>query len=188
VPLFRREKLHERLAREGGLGETLAPEPVEAVPRWSPTNLHGTPHRPRRWDAVTAVEAADIPGDEISFIALADGSIVTDEEVPQGALEPLADAIEERIDPPYRAEAVRRHDHVWAVAARRIDIAELPGVDGDEIALTVSEEGRRFLVDGAYSFGTVPKLEHIAGARFSSYVAEATRLDGDLWELRITPL
>ena len=46
----------------------------------------------------------------------------------------------------------------------------------------------RFLVDGSDDFGSSPELERIAGLRFPSYVAEATRLDGDLWEIRITPL
>ncbi len=188
--LFRREKLHERLAREAGVGDSLPAdsEPVDAVARWSASNLHGIPHRPRRWDAVVAVDATGLPRDDLSFAALPDGSLVADEDVSDGALELLAAAIEERLAPPYRAEAVRRHDDVWAVAGRRIEVAELPDIEGDEVALTMSEEGRRFLVDGSYDFGSSPELERIAGLRFSSYVAEATRLDGDLWEVRITPL
>ena len=32
------------------------------------------------------------------------------------------------LDPPYRAEAVRREDGLWAVASRRIEVIRLPDV------------------------------------------------------------
>src|SRR6266536_2641808 len=170
MSFFKREKLHERLAREGGLGRPLGSDPIDTTPRWGVTGIHGVP-RPRRWDAVVSAESPALPGDSAAFVALPDGTLVVDEVV----------------DPPYRAEAVRQGDDVWAVAARRIDVVELRDVDGDELSLTVRDGGRRFLVDGNHGFGTVPELERIAGARFDSYVAEATRLDGDLFELRLTP-
>jgi len=187
MSFFKREKLHERLAREGGLGRPLGSDPIDTTPRWGVTGIHGVP-RPRRWDAVVSAESPALPGDTAAFVALPDGTLVVDEDVPEGALGPLADALDEVVDPPYRAEAVRQGDDVWAVAARRIDVVELRDVDGDELSLTVRDGGRRFLVDGNHGFGTVPELERIAGARFDSYVAEATRLDGDLFELRLTPL
>lgn len=187
MPLFRREKLHERLARTGGLEQELGPEPVDTHPRWGATGIHGVP-RPRRWDAVVAAQAPGLEGDEARFVALADGSLVIEEDAPEGSLEPLADALDDLISPPYRAEAVRREGDVWAVAARRIELVELSGTEGDELSLTIGEAGRRFLVDGNHGFGSVPELERIAGARYGSYVAEATRIDGDLFEFRLTPL
>jgi hypothetical protein len=187
VPLFRRERLHDRLAREGGLGRPLGSEPIDTTPRWGVTGIHGIP-RPRRWDAVVAAESPDLPGERVSFVTLTDGSLVVDEDVPEGALEPLAEALDEAVDAPYRAEAVRQDGPIWAAAARRIEVVELPDVEGDELSLTVQDGGRRFLIDGNHGFGGSPELERVAGARYDSYVAEATRLDGDLFELRLTPL
>ena len=48
VPLFRREPLHERLAREGGLDPR--PLPEAGPPGWMETGIHGVP-RHREWDA-----------------------------------------------------------------------------------------------------------------------------------------
>ena len=47
--LFRRESLHERLAREGGVAE-----PSGVPPAWDATGIHGVA-RPREWDLVTTV-------------------------------------------------------------------------------------------------------------------------------------
>jgi len=133
-------------------------------------------------------EAPGLTGKERSFVALPDGTLLVDDDIPDGVADPLAQAVETRIRPPYRAEAVRREGEVWAVAAKRIEIVELPDVDGEELTLTVTEEGRNLVVDGAPPFGSVPALERIAGARFGSYSAHTARLDDDLFELRLTPL
>ena len=44
------------------------------------------------------------------FTSLPDGTLLVEEDVPDGALSPLADAIEASINPPYYAEGVRRDD------------------------------------------------------------------------------
>jgi hypothetical protein len=54
--------------------------------------------------------------------------------------------------------------------------------------LTMQDGTRSLTVDGSPEFGSVPPIERLAGERFDSYVATANRLDGDLWEVRITPL
>ena len=61
-------------------------------------------------------------GDIVHFVALPDGTLVVEEDEPDAALTPLADAVETSIPPPYRAEAVRRGPEAWAVAASRITI------------------------------------------------------------------
>jgi hypothetical protein len=111
-----------------------------------------------------------------------------DEDVPEGSLAPLAEAVEGVLEPPYRARGVRKSEHVWAVGALRIEVAELPGTPGDEIDLAVQAGTRTVAVDGEQVFGGVPALERVAGARYDEYVAHAERLDGDVFEIRVAPL
>jgi hypothetical protein len=182
--------------REGGLGQA----PAEWEPRNPGLRLLGNAaaldsagitglHRPREWDATATTEAAGVEGDEVSFVALPDGSLVVDEEAGDKPLAPLADAIEEQLRPPYRARGVRRSGDVWAVAANAIQVVDLgPDVEGDEIEL-VSRAGERTLtVDGARAFGGVPALERLAEAQSADYVVHAIRIDGNLWEVRVAPL
>jgi hypothetical protein len=181
---FRRDRpLHEQMAEEGGLD--LGPEPSEtgrgpsrlaglmhgladgfltAPPdefgNPSPlgeVGVHGVP-RARKWDVVASARA-ELPVDEVHFTALPDGTLIVEEDVPDGALTPLAEAIEVTLNPPYRAEAVKREDEVWAVAASRIRVREFPETEADELELV--EDGN---------------------------VVIGRRLDGDLFEVDVTPL
>jgi hypothetical protein len=192
LPLFRREKLHERLAREGGLDDggssKSVPEPIDVGPPVPGVpGYHGV-QRPRRWDAVVMAEAPELPGTEVTFVVLPDGSVIIDDELPEPAIEPLAEELDAVVEAPYRVEAVRRHGDVWAAAARRIELLEIPGVEGEDLMLTMQEGTKTLAIDGLPEFGTVPELERLASERFGSYVAEAKRLDGDLFEVRISPL
>jgi hypothetical protein len=184
VGFFRRGRpLHERLAEEGGLELGSEPDETGRAPSrlaglmhgladgflsappdefGNPSPLgevavHGVP-RARRWDVV-ATARAELPGDEVHFSALPDGTLVVDEDVPDGSLTPLAEAIEATLNPPYRAEGVRRGDGVWAVAASRIRVREFPEAEDDELEL---------VEDGSIVIGH--------------------RLDGDLFEIQVTPV
>lgn len=184
---WRRATLHERLAREGGLvpGE---PPPHDVHPRWGETGIHGLA-RPREWDAVAVVEAPGLQAAEVRFIALPDGTLLVEDECDEAALAPLAEALEGSLHPPYRAEGVRRSESQWAVAARAIEVSELPeDVPGEEIELSVRGDERALVVDGLPSFGSVPALERLAAGRFHDYAVRAERLDGNFWEVRIAPL
>jgi hypothetical protein len=198
VGLFRRGKpLHERLAEAGNISLDLqapaprlgqAPEPPgwDGAPRGEP-GIHGVP-RPRRWDSVATAEAPALQGDAVHFVALADGTLVVEEDEPEGALAPLADAVEAEVPPPYRAESVRRGPTTWAVAASRIAIVEVEGLRGDEAELVVTRETRTLHVDGRPVFGSAPALERAGQAAGAEYVVRATRVDGDLWEVEAAPL
>jgi len=134
--------------------------------------------RARRWDAVAAADAPGLAGNESEFVVLPDGTLLGEPTQVQ-----LADALD--LEPPYRAEAVRREGNLWAVAARRIDVVEIAQrIDGDSIELTVTEDERTLIVDGVRTFGSVPELERPQ----RSYAVRADRLDGDLWEVRASPL
>ena len=162
--LFRRSRpLHERLAEEGELDIGKEPRAPRAFSGFlheaaaDMVGIHGVA-RPRQWDVVASA-TADLPGDQVRFVALPDGTLVVDEDVPDGSLLPLAEAIEGSVRPPYRAEGVRHEDRVWAVGARRIEVRAFPGHEGDELEL---------VEDGAAVIGR--------------------RLDGDLFEVEVTPL
>ncbi len=180
-PFWRREEpLHEKLAREGGLVER---PPLDPSSRWDEVGIHGV-HRQRAWDAVATAEAPDLDGDQAVFVALEDGTLLS--ETDDLDIEPLADALERTIEAPYRAEAVRREDGLWAVAARRITVAEVPEeVAGDSVTISIRDGERTVAVDGAKAFGSVPTLERLAG---DDAVLTARRLDEAYWEIEVSPL
>ena len=194
--LFRRRKtLHERLADAGGITDGLTePEPGLAAdaPGWDgeqrgEPGIHGVP-RARRWDTVASAEAPALKGDTVHFVALADGTLVVDEDEPDGALSSLAEAVEQAIPPPYRAEAVRKGPETWAVAASRIAVAQVPGLTGDQVELTSTREGRVLRIDGRTTMGSARELERLGETEGTEYVVLAKRLDGDLWEVEATAL
>jgi hypothetical protein len=180
----RREPLHARLAREGGL--QMPPE--NPGPHWGEVGIHGIA-RPREWDAVVTVEAPALRGDELRFVVLEDGTLLIEEGVDGDDPTPLADGLEGALGAPYRVEARRRSATTWAVGARRIDVVQLDeAVDGDELSLTVHGGARELLVGGRPGFGSIRGLERWAAERYESYALTAERLDGDLWEVRAAPL
>ena len=187
----RREPIHRRLAAAAGLsldgGQTSAPGPAAAPPGWDgeqrgEPGIHGVP-RARRWDAVATADAPDARGDAVHFVALPDGDLLVDEDQPDGALAPLADALEEQLAPPYRAEGVRRDGSLWGVAGRRIAVVREPALEGEEAELVVTSEGRSLTVDGRPHVARAPALEDAAAGDGAEYVVRARRLDGDLWEV-----
>ena len=146
-----------------------------------------TAARPRRWDAVVSAEAPGIRGDDVGFVALPDGSLIVDWGEGEGDLTPLADAVEARLPAPYRAQAVHRGEGVWAVAARKVDVATFQS-EGDEITLAQHDGTRTLTVDGAATSGRIPELEHVGEREGRSYAVRARRLEDDLWEVQADPL
>jgi hypothetical protein len=197
---FRREKaIHEQLAEEAGLDiDGLGDELAAGAARDSletnvpmPSDLlavHGIP-REREWDAVASAQAPDLSGEHVEYVALADGTLVVDEDVPEGSLSALADALEGQISPPYHGYAFWQQDEVWAVAAKRVQIVEVPeDVPGDEVELAVNNGALSTVVDGEESRAEIPSLEGFASQQFGSFVLRASRLDDLLWEVTVIPL
>ena len=172
--LFRRESLHEKLAREGGLVDSPPSEDRRAP--WDKAGIHGV-HRPREWDDVATV-LTHLAGDSAQFVVLEEAIVI--EEGPDDVA-PLAEAIS--LEAPFRAEAVRRTEGVWAVAARRIEVLRIPLQDGQELEQTRHGGELTFLVDGERRFGSIPALE-----RDRDYTVRAQRLQGDLWEVEASLL
>jgi hypothetical protein len=170
--IFRRRTLNEQLLRKAGLfdgGE-------DTRQPWDKAGIHGV-HRPREWDDIATL-AAELEGERAEFVVLDDKVIV--EYGPMG-VETLAGAIS--LDPPYRAEAVKREDGLWAVAARRIEVVILPDVTGRELEQAHHGGERTLVVDGQRRFGSIPALE-----RQGDYAVRGRRLDGDRWEIEASLL
>ena len=195
--LFRRRPLHEQLAERGGLEHALdggAPRgPAAAPPGWDgeqrgEAGIHGVP-RARRWDTVATTDAAGLRGDAVHFVATGpDGTLIVEEDEPDDGVRSLAAAVEQAVQPPYRAEAVRRGERVWAVAARRIEVVHEPDVRGDEALLVLGPVGASLTVDGRTTIARAPALERVGAELGAERVVRARRLDGDLWEVEAAPL
>ena len=122
-------------------------------------------------------------------MALEDGTLIVDDDLPDDALSPLADALGGQIRPPYHGYAFRQEEDVWTVAAKRVQIVEVPeDVPGDEVDMSVNNGSRTLVVDGAESRVEVPSLETFASQQFGSFVVHASRLDDTLWEVTVLPL
>jgi hypothetical protein len=177
----RREPLHRRLARVGGL------EPPDPRPAWQETGIHGL-QRPREWDVTIAVDAPEIEANAARWVTLPDGTILV-EEGPDESLQPLADAVEGRLAPPYRARAARQVGGRWAVQASRIEVLELPDApEAETLDLARNEGATTYSADGRRIFGTLPALERRGEHEGRDYAVHAERLDGDLWEIRAAAL
>lgn len=188
VGLFgRREPLHVRLAREGGLEARDDTQQIDPRPAWQEAGIHGIP-RAREWDATVTVDAPDVEGDRAMFVTLPDGSLLV-EDGPDTSLEPLAAAVEQELPAPYRAQAVRQNERLWAVQARRLDVLKIKETpEGDTLDLTHTRDETELKADGQRIFGSVRALEERGAREGREYSVHAERLDGDLWEVKAAAL
>jgi hypothetical protein len=161
--------------------------PHDTRPRWGEAGIHGI-HRFREWDALVRVTGVELDVDEVRFVALDDGTLVVDGDEDLD-LAPLAEAIEQELQLPYRAHAVRADDDAWTAAAEAIELVELPReLEGEQLELTVRQGERMLIVDGAPAFGDTSELDQLGAERGDDYVVPASRVDGDLWDVRVLPL
>jgi hypothetical protein len=209
--IFRRrqdETLNEQLLHEAGLDseadtgepEADAVEPEHPDPTdpfagtYAAQNVLGlwtrAMARPGEYDAVVSVHAPEIQGDTAEFATLENGDMIVDTEQGDADLSPLADAVEKQhVERPYRVVARRGEDDLWSVAARGIDVLRLDFAGGDEIELASVDGQIDLNVDGEPSSARIPELEQAGeAANGEDYVVQAERLDGDLWEVRASPL
>jgi len=202
VGLFRRrtETLNEQLLREAGLdpAHTLGnptpppepePEPLDP-PNFSTGDInlgHGRRGRPPEWDTVATARVPGLVGDHVEFTTLPNGDLVVEQEKGDGDLAPLADAVERRVDPPYRAVATRQDGDLWGVGAKRIQVARIPFPEGDRLELSWNGANAELRVDGDEpSEATIPpELWDLGRTVGASFFVEAMRIDGDLWEVRV---
>jgi hypothetical protein len=162
--------------------------PVDPGREWLAAGITGL-QRQREWDAVVTAEGDGAPGDEVAFVALADGTVVVESEAASDTGR-FAAALAETIAPPYRALAVKRPE-VWAVGAVAIEVERLdPDPRGDELELTWNGSELELTIDDLPAEPSqAAALQRLAAARMNgAYAAHAHRLRGDLWELSVLPL
>jgi hypothetical protein len=196
VGLFRRkETLNEKLLRDAGLDPaSLLGDRADAALAPPPSTLatlgvpDGTGVGPSEWDACVTVAAAGLPGQRVGFTALPGGDLLVEEEEGAGDLTPLADALEQHVPPPYRAVAARQEGDLWAVGAKRIEVARIRFAGGDALELSRKDSWEELRVDGEPSDAHVPELRQLGERAGADFYVKAERLDGELWEVRVNPL
>lgn len=189
----RDEPLHEKLAREGGLDFPRAVQDLAGPldprhPFWQVAGIHGV-HKAREWDTVVAAEAPKLPGDELDFVVLEDGTLIVDLDLPDDAVSPLADALDDQLEAPYHAYAHRREGDVWVAAAVVVDVVEVgEEIDGDSIEIIARDGEHQTAIGGELVDRRIEPLEALGAEDFESYFLEATRIDATLWEVTVNPL
>jgi hypothetical protein len=141
----------------------------------------------RTWDAVVSTHAGELTGDAVTFVALDDGTLIVFDDVPDGSLGPIADALEEMVAPPYRGAAAKNEGDVWTAVAESVVIAELPGVAGDVVDLSLVDGVRELTIDGESKTSPVPALDNLAEGS-GDVALHAERVDGDLFAVDVFPL
>jgi hypothetical protein len=141
----------------------------------------------RTWDAMVAAHAPALRGESVTFVALEDGTLVVNEDVPDGSLTPVADQIEEMVAPPYRAAAARNEGDMWTAVAERVWIVELAGVGADEVELTVVGGERSLTFGDERADDALPALDALADGQ-GDVAIHAERVDGDLFAVDVFPL
>jgi hypothetical protein len=205
-PWKHEQAVHERLRREAEAEGLLAsgtvedevvrpPEPLPVGATFGGSSADqgvlafaGIPRTRGDWDVVITGEAPGLAGaDELGFVVVEDGDIYMDSYLPEGDVTPLAEVIEQQLQPPYRAYGVRREGDLWAVSARGIELARFHAL-GDEIELTVRGGEQELVVDGRKSHASAPELEQLGKEAGDDFFVSAERIEDELWEITLSPL
>jgi hypothetical protein len=187
VGLFRRnrETYNEQLLREAGLGRIQLDRPNVLETVGVPS---GRALGQADWDLSAILNAPGLAGDTVEFTTLPDGDVLIDEEHGDVDVSALADAVEKEVEPPYRARAARQDGDLWAVLANRIEVHSLSFPRAETLELSRKDSWQELRVDGEPSMGRAPELERLGERAGPDFFVKADRLEGDLWEVRVTAL
>ena len=192
--IFRKkETYNEQMLREAGLDRVVfnTPEPAPSVFPGLDRSALTREGRvgPRDWDATTTVRAPAIQGDRVEFTTLPTGDLIVTSELGDGDLSPLADAVEEHVSPPYTAAGSRQEGDLWGVGAKRIEVAEFAFPGADALELSQSDGVSELRADGEPSDVPAPvELQRLGERAGPDFCVEAARIDGDYWEVKVSPL
>jgi hypothetical protein len=195
VGLFRkRPTLNEQKLREAGLDRvvfnTPQPQAIDAGPLPPATSdIHVGNTEPRRlthFDAITTATVPGLTGDLIEFAVLPNGDLIVSIGDADDDFAPLADAIEERISPPYKASASREDGDIWEVGASSIEVAEFAYPDAETLQLSQRDGKVEFRIDDGPTDVAPPReLRQLGENAGSDFFATARRIDGDYWEVMV---
>lgn len=177
---------------DDGIGDRDGPlEPPPVLP--FPPSDDPSPHlagmddfllRPGGYDAFGWTDAPGVAGTRLEFVVLPNRSLIVLQQDGEEPLDVFAEAVETQIAPPYRARARREKGDRWSVYARATQILELPGVDTDELEVTVLAGESTATVDG--DLGPLYALADERG--YHEFFARAEWLEDDVYEVRMEAL
>ncbi|MHB8059916.1 MAG: hypothetical protein ACYDHO_03690 [Gaiellaceae bacterium] len=134
---------------------------------------------------VVSLLAPDVAGDYAIFVALPERLLIVEEQEGDGDLSVLADAVEKRLQAPYRARALRVDERRFVVVASEIETVELPGLDGEELVVFALPDGQRSAVlDGGRHQLTSPEVEAIL-EESAPCLLRLENIDETVWEVSV---
>jgi len=196
-PLYRRPQSEEDLVAgiesetiEGEeTGGSSVPEPTPGAPEATgaaePEKKAEDEDDEESLGVVVSLLAPNIAGDYAVFVALPERLLIVEEQEGDSDLGILADAIEKRLQAPYRARALRVDERRFVVVASGIETVELPGFDGEELVVFALPDGQRTTVlDGA--------SHQLANAQVEAILEESApcllrleNVDESIWEVSV---
>jgi hypothetical protein len=134
---------------------------------------------------VVSLLAPEVAGDYAVFVALPERLLIVEEQEGDGDLSVLADAVEKRLQAPYRARALRVDERRFVVVASEIETVELPGLDGEELVVFALPDGQRTAVlDGAGYQLANPEVEAIL-EESAPCLCRLENIDESVWEVSV---
>ena len=183
-PLYTRPKSEKDLV-SGFEAEKIDDEGPASEPPRAPDASDQEEKAEESRGVVVSLLAPDVAGDYAVFVALPERLIIVEEQEGDSDLGVLADAVEKRLQAPYRARALRVDGRRFVVVASEIETVELPGLGGEELVVFALPDGQRTAVlDGAHY--------ELANSEVESILAEAApcllrleNVDEYVWELSV---
>jgi hypothetical protein len=174
----------ERAGR--GAAESPGPEPTPG--QRSPSSFPAEPGEAEAAESrgvVVSLLAPDIAGDYVSFVSLPGRLLIVEEQEGDSDLGVFADAVDKRLESPYRARALRADGNRFAMVAYEIETIQLPGLDGDELVVFAMPDGQRTAaLDGKLlqpiPYGLEPILSESAPCLLT-----LANIDEDIWEVSV---
>ena len=123
-------------------------------------------------------------GDRVAVRRAPDGTLIVDEEsrhddARRRSPTPSSASCRRRTAPRRSAATAT----LWAVAARRIEVVELPGLDGEELELASTAATRSSRVDGEPRFGSIARARAARRGRRRATSSRPAGSTATLWEV-----
>jgi len=134
---------------------------------------------------VVSLLAPDVAGDYAVFVALPERLLIVEEQEGDSDLGILADAVEKRLEAPYRARALRVDERRFVVVASEIETVELPGLDGEELVVFALPDGQRTAVLDAGSHQLVTAEVEAILEESAPCLLRLENIDESVWEVSV---